>query len=500
MPGPLSYTPTAWADGSAGNTPINSARLNNEEAGILASANAINALISNTKSGIYVPSNWGANWRTKLAAAVGGTGLAKIGVRGDSISWGWFVSNPTTKSYAGLLQTSLQTLYGDGGSGFKGGHWSTQQWSSISTPANAVSAWTTAGVPFTTTGTWATGTGQGPGAIRMISTNPGDTISTSFRGTTVKFFTRVTNGTTSSWTYSIDGGGAVTVTDTSVSSTIAVAVTTVTGLSAGTHTVTITKGSGAASLTFFGLEATNASGVVVCNYSAVGATAGTYLTDPTNLPLQAGIWSGGSLNPADLLIYAFGANECAATNAVATGITLSSSAAVGATTLSLSAYLPPGKYRIDNENLYITATSGTTATLAAAVTAAHSSAAAVNVMKESVDDWRRYVAQAFSDLRDGSGMSGAADLVILLPHIGQFDDFNVFHTIAKEARGLAEEYGAALVDMWSLGRNSWNYWNTSGYWGDGTLVSAGGSGASVIHPSDAGAQQYANALLPILTS
>ncbi|WP_344258749.1 hypothetical protein, partial [Mycolicibacterium llatzerense] len=83
---------------------------------------------------------------------------------------------------------------------------------------------------------------------------------------------------------------------------------------------------------------------------------------------------------------------------------------------------------------------------------------------------------------------------------GNFDGLQNWATITQRARALAESYGAALVDMWPLGRNSWGYWNTLGRWGNGAATTAGSAGTDNIHPSDAGHQAYHDALLPLLVA
>lgn len=449
------------------------------------------------QTGIYVPGDWGANWRAKLAAAKAGTGLAKIAVKGDSISFGAFVSNLDTKSYAGLLATSLQALYGDGGSGFKGAH-RTTTFAGIVAPSQAITAWTAAGNIITQTGGALTsGTDQGPGSIRVGSTTAGDTLTATFRGTTLKIYTRVNNGTSAPWTYSIDGGSAVSVTDTSTNAFNEVAVKTITGLSAGSHTVVITHGSGSANLAFFGIEGSNASGVLVNNYASSGAPSDRYAINAAD-PINPGTWSGGSMNPCDLLIYALGANDVNASGyTTATGITLGASAVATATTLTTSAYLAPGQYQIDSEMVYVIASNGTTATLKYALTAGHSSGASIKVPLINPDSWLTSAARNFSDLRN---TNANAELLILLPHIGNFDGLQNWAVITQRARALAEAYGAALVDVWPMGRNSWSYWNTLGRWGNGAATTAGSAGTDNIHPSDAGHQAYADALLPLLVA
>jgi lysophospholipase L1-like esterase len=95
---------------------------------------------------------------------------------------------------------------------------------------------------------------------------------------------------------------------------------------------------------------------------------------------------------------------------------------------------------------------------------------------------------------------GTTDVLILMQHIGQYDTTNLkWQSYVAQARGIAESYGAALVNMWPLGRNSWNYWNSLGYWGN-SAAAGGVSGQDSIHMSDAGHQAVANAIIPVLTS
>ncbi len=448
------------------------------------------------QTGIYVPGDWGANWRAKLAAAKAGTGLAKLGVRGDSVSFGAFCANPVTKSYPGLLAASLQARYGDGGSGFKGAHMTSAYLNATTTP-QAAAAWIASGSAIVTAGgPYTNGTDQGPGAIRIGSTTSGDTLTTTFRGTTLKIYTRVNNGTSAPWTYSIDGGAPVSITDTSTNAYNEVKVTTVTGLSAGNHTVVITHGAGTANLAFLGIEGSNASGVLVNNFASSGAGSDRYAINTAD-PMNPGIWSGGSSNPVDLLIYALGANDVNASGYfLSTGITLTAAGLGTATTLTVSSYLAPGQYLIDSEVVFVVSCIGTTATLKYPLAAGHSNGASIKIPMISPEAWLRTAAGALSNLRNTG--SGDQDIVILMTHVGAFDTFGNWPSIVERARGLAESYGAALVDMWSLGRNSWGYWNTLGRWGNGASTTAGVAGTDTIHPSDAGHQAYHDALLPIL--
>lgn len=93
--------------------------------------------------------------------------------------------------------------------------------------------------------------------------------------------------------------------------------------------------------------------------------------------------------------------------------------------------------------------------------------------------------------------AGATDVLILFQHRGTMGSANtLYQNYCVRARGLAETYGAAFVNIWPLGRNSWAYWNSLGYFGD--PANGGVAGTDAVHPSDAGHKFIADTLLPIL--
>jgi hypothetical protein len=53
------------------------------------------------------------------------------------------------------------------------------------------------------------------------------------------------------------------------------------------------------------------------------------------------------------------------------------------------------------------------------------------------------------------------------------------------AMGVAAAYGAAMVNHWALGRNSWAYYLTRQFWGT-TGSNSGAPGVDPAHPGDAG--------------
>jgi hypothetical protein len=87
--------------------------------------------------------------------------------------------------------------------------------------------------------------------------------------------------------------------------------------------------------------------------------------------------------------------------------------------------------------------------------------------------------------------------MFVLPHLGKHDVTNyVYQDYAVRARGLAEAYGGAIVDLWTIGRTSWDYWNSLGYWGNPAAV--GTTGTDSVHLSDTGYAYVASQITPLL--
>jgi lysophospholipase L1-like esterase len=255
------------------------------------------------------------------------------------------------------------------------------------------------------------------------------------RGTTVRIYTMSGAGRVN-WTYQIDSGSVVGVTDSGTPGST-VQVTTITGLSSGAHTVKVTHNGTSGGSNYFsvcGVTGENATGVVVNNYGLSGAGSSMFAY---NVPGTAvANWSGGPDYPADLAIFMLGAND------VLTGMT--------------------------------------------------------------ADTWSSNVRQYLSAVKDGTSVgsvnaTGATDVLIAMQHIGNYDNTNYrYQDYIARGRELAEAFGAAFVNLWPLGRNSWNYWNGLGYWGNSGTP--GIAGTDSIHMSDAGHQFAANTILPILTA
>jgi hypothetical protein len=253
------------------------------------------------------------------------------------------------------------------------------------------------------------------------------------------------NGTTIR-IYTMSGGGRAnwqyqidggSIVPVTDSGTPSIQVTTITGLSAGDHTVKLIQNS-AASTNFSpcGVTGENATGVIVNNFGLSGATS-TIFAPATNEIYQPTTWNGGPDYPCDLLIYALGAND--ANGGVAN------------------------------------------------------------------DTYTANVRKFLSAVKDGTAAGGGlatgnTDILILMQHIGKYDNATPkWQDYCIRMRGIAEAYGAAVVNLWPTGRNSWNYWNSQGNWG--TSGTAGGvSGTDTIHMSNAGHTAAYNAVLPLLTS
>ncbi|MEU6058011.1 glycosyl hydrolase family 28-related protein [Streptomyces sp. NPDC047097] len=380
------------------------------------------------RSGVYVPPDWGAFWRAKRAQAAAGAGLARLVALGGSATQGFYASNPRTKSWPGVVATALQTLYGDGGSGFQ----QTSLSSTVLTAGDsaALSAWTTAGAVVTQTGTWTQGGSKyGPGANYLYSDATGATLTFKARGTTVRIYTVVGGSTRPAMLYSIDGGADVSVAQPS--GTAAIQVTTVNGLSNALHTVVVKVGTATSGqyVSVCGVSGEKASGVIVHNLALAGASSTTFGNNATTA-LNA-TFNGGVDFPCDLAIYTAGPNDAAAN------------------------------------------TTG--------------------------DAWAANVAKWIKAVRDTGTATGDTDIMIAIPHLGKHDVANFkYQDYAERARALADVYNCAVVNWWTLGRNSWEYWNGAGYWG--TNAGTGAAGTDSVHLSDAGFQAMADVLLPLLTS
>jgi lysophospholipase L1-like esterase len=119
----------------------------------------------------------------------------------------------------------------------------------------------------------------------------------------------------------------------------------------------------------------------------------------------------------------------------------------------------------------------------------------------TADNFSKEVRKFFDAVRNGTATkpaTGNTDILIVVQHAGTYDTNNVYQDYAVRRRGIAETYGAAIIDLWADGRNSWNYWNSLGYWSSGTTP--GASGTDAVHLSDAGMQHVYDVVGPYVTA
>ncbi|WP_320784206.1 SGNH/GDSL hydrolase family protein [Streptomyces sp. CRN 30] len=115
----------------------------------------------------------------------------------------------------------------------------------------------------------------------------------------------------------------------------------------------------------------------------------------------------------------------------------------------------------------------------------------------TADVWSANVARWIRAIRDNSPATGDVDLLFAIPHFGRHEGTNFkYQDYMRAARGLCDVYGAAFINWWGLGLNSWENWNAKGYWG--TSAGTGATGTDTVHLSDAGFQYMADTVLPIL--
>ncbi|MFJ9719963.1 hypothetical protein ACIRPQ_29225 [Streptomyces sp. NPDC101213] len=386
--------------------------------------------------GYFVPPNWGANWRAKREAAKNGGGKAVVACVGGSFTAGFYASNPETRSYVGLMRSVLQSSVGDGGSGFRSVAMSPTVITSAS-DATALNQWALQGNIVTVTGTWVDSTNRwGPGGALIYSqTADNGTLTFKVRGSSIKIYAAGGNSsvTYGPFTYSVDGGAAVTVPAVTGTNYVRV-VDAGSSFSSGEHTVVITSGSNGTTYTgIMGVAGENPTGAVINNFARPGALAHTYgdITHPTWSdpadPKHRALWNGGASYPADLVIYSLGVHDAAAVNGDG-----SSNATTG--------------------ELY-----------------------------------QARVQKFLWGLRDSGTLQGSTDILILMPHIGNAERISMrYSDYMTRLLGTAHAYNIAFVDVWTLGRNSWNYFNSLGYWG--SAATPGAIGTDSVHASDTGFQ------------
>jgi hypothetical protein len=373
-------------------------------------------------------------WGANWKAARDG-GAATLAFVGGSSTLGYYSSDLRQKGWVDLIRNGLQAQYGDGGSGYRGAALTGVVQAADSVPAAATTAYNAVGSNATLSGSWSVGGSSfGPGAKYVFTSTVGDSYTTTVRGTQVDIY--IVAGTTAphtTYSYQIDGGAVVTVPTVGTADNIQ--RTTISGLAATDHTVVV-KHAGTAGqyVSVCGVSGRNATGVVVNNFARYGSRAANFAASDETTNTS---WNGSYNYPAHCAVLTHGPND----------------------TNNGSDSLGP---------------------------------------EDRGDLWAKNMRIIMERIRNSGGAVGATDLMIVLPHIGTFDTTNVlYQDYVSRARGLAEGFGAALVDMWAIGRNSWNLWNSLGYWANSSVP--GAAGTDNVHPSDAGHQFIYSQIFPILS-
>lgn len=446
-------------------------------------------------SGLKVPPGWGQHWYAALAEAKAGTGTAVVAFVGSSVAQGYYASNPRETSMPALVRAGLQEYAGDGGSGFEGMQWSDTFLAGA--PAGAKAVWDAADVPWAQTGTWSTPTFWHGPACGFLQGNSGSTVTVPFTGDEADLW--FYNAFGESFTYAVAGGGpAGTVTaGAGYGPDFSPQFETVTGCGDGDHTVTITAGG--AGCKFVGVRGRNAAGVLVDNFGIAGMESYAW----SNLDVQnAGTYMGGWRVPADVVVIEYPFNDIIkATQTFGGTGTTSGSATI---TNSLFRLADVGRVvsgaGIPRGATIVSVNQGTSATLDLAATATGT----VSVTLTDPDPVGRWVSHTqtyldgvLDDMYAGNVKFGAVDIIFTIPVIRQSSDpTRIKAQVAQAMYGLAEFYGAAVVNTGVLSRQSWIYAQQQGLMGNSGNPAV--SGSDDVHPSDAGFQVVADELLKIL--
>jgi hypothetical protein len=221
----------------------------------------------NVNQAYRLPPAWNSTWENAGA-------LMRFGIIGDSIGEGFSGASNYSVSWAGLVTTNLQQLYGDGGSGF-------------------------VGVNFAKYDTnWDFHRGQGPGDILATSSTAGAKVNFAVRGSKIAVYSASMGGLCF---VSMDGA-----TQTPVSVNTGIAVTTM-NVAPSTHSVDFIVGSGTCGV--YGVAGEFDKGITVDNFSFGGRTSYSYITPDDQSYGNSWDWSGGPNRPVDILVYGIGVND-----------------------------------------------------------------------------------------------------------------------------------------------------------------------------------------------
>lgn len=389
---------------------------------------------------------WKDNFLAKLLASAAAP--CSIALVGDSLTQGCFCSDVENTSWAAILRSKLQALYGDGGSGFK------PSVDTVLANVGNFNAWIT-GQPasslYALTGSWNNNTGvnDGPGANNLRLESTGGTVTFTGRGTAFDIFFISGVSGFATFTVSVDGGAESAVQNTQTGAN-GVFTYSASGLAPGNHTVRVTCGTAAPGnpkLYFCGMRFRNTTGVRIDRYARQGwpsaafnnGTAQAWRTEggaSNGTYAPAGKWSGGSLNQADFIIYSLGLNDA---NITSPG------------TIDPTTYL---------------------------------------------NNVRGYL----EDLREGNP---SASVLLLAQHRGAlaWENSSQFYTqYMEKLNSLSASYKCGFLNIWAQGNNSWSWMKDASRLYMGANAAGGIAGTDQVHLSDAGhawvADQVLNFILP----
>ncbi|MHA3702945.1 SGNH/GDSL hydrolase family protein [Jatrophihabitans sp. YIM 134969] len=408
------------------------------EAAVAPTVSATNTALDGL-SGWDVPKDWGGYWRAKLQAAKAGNGTAVCALAGDSVGFGYWSSNLFATSWFEQLRTKLTAVGGNGGSGFQS---QAHTPSVIYNPNSGVPAYYRS-VPGNV---WSESAGWTPQVPPYIYGPGGGALMAKTNGATVSNY--VVGSKLGVWYY--DGGANFTVTIDGVKvGTVKVGtsygpahvVFDVPNGKVDVHSWTITGNYNATTgrgTSVIGVEGLSATGVRLDNFSFPGLFSRAYANQDD---ARSGTYAGGWRNPADLVIYELGGNDLSGQDP------------------SYPDGTPPDVW-------------------------------AANV--------QTYLDGVMSNTYGGDA-TGQTDVVLLFTVANFGGDLHRLYSAYKSrALGIAQTYGAALLDLNAMFHGSWNAWYKAGYAGNQSDPTR--SGTDLNHPSDAGATFIANQLAALVVS
>lgn len=419
---------------------------------------------------VIVPAAWGQNrWNTARNDA--DIRQVKVHLWGDSIFQGAGASNERTLGCAQLIADELHDQYGDGGTG-----------------------WLPAGLATSSTGTWTSGMGMG--GCQRRATAAASLGFTALMGSSIRIFHRNAS-ITGSFRWRVNGGSFTTVTPPTDFGQDPGAVVINPGGN-GPHTLDIEWVSGTVDI--FGVEATYPTGVVTYRFAQSGRAASDFMPGLerkiTRVSASGAVTtltcpSPGSFTDDLVGKFVHGPGQ------IGTNVTVSS--ASSATSLTLSS-ATTGSFSSQTVTF---STNGTIGVLGANMVADPFLAAPVGRpdlviiqlgandpagVNNSADTFRAGMSKIMRLYSTGDSIDYTPDFVLVLEHIGNwFDIESEYSAMAAVVADLAGGNGAALVDIWGIGRRSHDYWDDLGYFAD------------TIHPSTTGHVQYAAPVIALLT-